>query len=656
MEQQSTDFGLDICFAVPPFHPVHFPALGASMLKRSCEARGLSARVVYGGFTLAALTGYEPYERLSSAIQYPKIGERLFRAHAYPPETVARLPTLEPLTDDQQALYDGIVEWVAPGLDAFVDQVLALRPRILGIASTFEQNLASAALARHVKAKAPEICIVLGGANAGWPMARGLADIFPWIDYFFAGEADVDFPNFCERAIRHGEWPAERIIRSEPISDMRTVFAPDYSDYFAALRPLQKAGILPGWLPRYVTMENSRGCWWGAKHHCTFCGLNKDGMSFRSKPAERVQRELAEVAGLGVELVWNTDNIMPLGYFTDLLPALAATGPHLQLFYEVKSNLTEQQVDVMALAGISCIQPGIESLSSNVLTLMRKGVSAHQNIALLRSCAGVGTWVIWNMLYAFPGESAADYEAMIGLMPSLAHLQPPTGAHKIVIDRFSPNFNESEAMGIGPIEPLRSYHALYPPEAAVTDIAYHFFGDYSTDLLRQPDVLERLKDAIAEWQHAWAHNAHPVLQLFEAGTSTLIIDTRPIARAATTRLSAEQLAALLHFERAHPRAGLDPALEASAEWLLARDFLIEHEGKLMSVVVRPRAAIVAKVAEWTAGAPARLRFSAAQFSGDAQLDRPPRAKPAQPAALQTSSPSASARMLRMVSTTSGSTR
>jgi ribosomal peptide maturation radical SAM protein 1 len=650
---QSTDFGLDICFAVPPFHPVHFPALGASMLKRACEARGLSARVVYGGFTLAALTGYEPYERLSSAIQYPKIGERLFRAHAYPPETVARLPTLEPLTDDQQALYDGIADSVAPGLDAFVKQVLALRPRILGIASTFEQNLASAALARHVKAKAPEICIVLGGANAGWPMARGLADVFPWIDYIFAGESDVDFPNFCERAIRHGEWPADRIIRSEPISDMRTVSAPDYSDYFAALRPLQAAGTLPDWLPRYVTMENSRGCWWGAKHHCTFCGLNKDGMGFRSKPAERVQRELAEVAGLGVDLVWNTDNIMPLGYFTDLLPALAKTGPHLQLFYEVKSNLTEQQVDVMALAGISCIQPGIESLSSNVLTLMRKGVSAHQNIALLRSCAGVGTWVIWNMLYAFPGESAADYESMVGLMPRLAHLQPPTGAHRIVIDRFSPNFDESEAMGIGPIEPLRSYYALYPPEAAVTDIAYHFFGDYSTDLLRQPDVLERLKEGIAEWQRAWEHNAHPVLQLFEAGTSTFIIDTRPIARAATTRLSADQLATLLHFERAHPRAGLDPALGATVAWLLEHNFLIEHEGKLMSVVVRPRAAIVERIAGWTAGAPARLRFSAEQFSRDVPQAEPVLAQPRRPRD-QMVSAGASVRSRRTVATTSGS--
>jgi hypothetical protein len=51
---------------------------------------------------------------------------------------------------------------------------------------------------------------------------------FPWIDYFFAGEADLDFPDFCERLIREGKRPAERIIRSEPIRDMRTVFTPDF--------------------------------------------------------------------------------------------------------------------------------------------------------------------------------------------------------------------------------------------------------------------------------------------------------------------------------------------------------------------------------------------------------------------------------------------
>jgi hypothetical protein len=82
---------VDICFAVPPFHPLHFPALGVSMLKRACEARGFSATVIYGGLPLAAATGFEAYDRICGANKAPMLGDRLFRTQAYAPETVARL-------------------------------------------------------------------------------------------------------------------------------------------------------------------------------------------------------------------------------------------------------------------------------------------------------------------------------------------------------------------------------------------------------------------------------------------------------------------------------------------------------------------------------------------------------------------------------------
>jgi ribosomal peptide maturation radical SAM protein 1 len=599
MREQSEGAGVDICFAVPPFHPLHFPALGVSMLKRACEERGFSATVIYGGLSLAAAAGFEAYDQICSANKAPMLGDRLFRLHAYAPETTARLHEPDPLPPAAQAMYDAVDPFIGPALDKFVQQVLALRPRIVGIPSSFDQNLAASALARLVKLQAPDVCVVMGGPNVAWPMARGLADVFPWVDHFFAGESDVDFPEFCERFLRHGERPAERIIRSEPIQDLRLVSAPDFTDFFTALRPLQAAGALPDWLPRYLTAESSRGCWWGAKHHCTFCGLNGVlGMDFREKPTERVREEFAELSQWGVNLFWMVDNIMPLKFLTELLPTLATSGPRVQMFYEVKANLTEAQIDIMARGGITSIQPGIESLSSHVLDLMRKGVSAHQNIALLRSAAGVGMWVIWNILYGFPGETVEDFESQITLMPKIAHLQPTSGAHKIVIDRFSPFFNEPEALGVGPITPYRIYRAFYPPGAVLTDIAYHFdANEYSTEFLDHPEVLVRLHAAIKQWKDAWSRDPRPVLQLFEKGTSTFVLDTRPIAREAVTRLSPEQDAALQHLERPRSRAAIDPQFAEAADWLVARDFVIDHEGKLMSVVVRPRTVISEEVAQ-----------------------------------------------------------
>ena len=344
----------DICLVLPAFSSVHFPHLGTAILKTACQARGLTTRILYGNLLLAAGAGLEAYDAVCEAPMRTMLGERLYRPHAYPPETALRLPEAVPLPDELQAISDDISPAIGPALDLVVEQVLALRPRILGVSSTFEQNLACAAVARRVKEAAPDICIVMGGANVAWPICDGLAAAFPWIDHFFAGESDGDFPDFCERLVRYGERPGTRIIRSEPIRDMRTTSAPDFSDFFAALRPLQAAGALPGWLPRFLTMETSRGCWWGAKNHCTFCGLNGEGMAFRDKPAPLVMAELAELAAWGVDHIHLTDNIMPHHYLTDLLPALAEAEPRMKLFYEIKANLSEAQVDVLARGRRGC--------------------------------------------------------------------------------------------------------------------------------------------------------------------------------------------------------------------------------------------------------------------------------------------------------------
>lgn len=598
--------GVDICLVVPPFASVHFPQLGPAILKRACRARGLSVAIVTGAITLAARVGLDAYDDVALGPMKHLVGERLFRTHAYPADTLARMSDPDPLPDDFQAKFDAVEPAVAPALATIVEEVLALRPRIVGVSSTFQQNLACAAVARLVKQARPDIVTVMGGANAAWPLSLGFAQAFPWIDHFFAGEADFDFPDFCEALIRDGTRPADRVIHSEPVADMRRVFEPDFSDFFAALAPHQASGALPAWLPRYLTAETSRGCWWGAKNHCTFCGLNAEGMTFRDKPVALAREALPALAAeCGVDYIHLTDNIMPRHFVAELMPALAEAEPRVKLYYEVKANLSEAQIDAMALGGVVTIQPGIESLSSDVLRLMRKGVSAHQNIALLRHCRGATVKVDWGIIFGFPGERAADYEAMIALMPMLAHLQCPNAAHQIVIDRFSPYYFDAEALGIGKVVPFPVYRGLYPPEVAAEDVAYHFGGSYTTELLGDPDLRARFQDAVAAWRTAWQARTVPVLELFERGGAMMILDTRPVARRPLTTLTMDQHAALLALEKPHARAGLDPALADHAGWLVEQGFVLDHEGKLMSLVVRAREAAKTGWANWQAIAAAQ---------------------------------------------------
>ena len=94
-----------------------------------------------------------------------------------------------------------------------------------------------------------------------------------------------------------------------------------------------------------MMFETSRGCWWGAKKHCTFCGLNGATMAYRSKSPARAFDEIRQlVSHYGVTRVECVDNILDNRYISTVFPRLAASGLGIELFYEVKANLRQGQL------------------------------------------------------------------------------------------------------------------------------------------------------------------------------------------------------------------------------------------------------------------------------------------------------------------------
>ena len=134
-------------------------------------------------------------------------------------------------------------------------------------------------------------------------------------------------------------------------------------------------------------------------------------------------------------------------------PQLSAARCDLEIFYETKANLKKDQLRTFYSSGVHAMQPGIESLSTPILRLMRKGVTALQNIRLLKWCAEIGITPAWNLLYGFPGEPAQEYARMAELIPSLVHFTPPTFT-PIQMERFSPYFDRPAEFGIELTGPL----------------------------------------------------------------------------------------------------------------------------------------------------------------------------------------------------------
>jgi ribosomal peptide maturation radical SAM protein 1 len=388
-------------------------------------------------------------------------------------------------------------------------EILEQDPDIVGFTTTFQQNTASLAVARRVKAARPGVRILFGGGNCDGPMGAALHRNFPFIDYVVSGEGERAFVELLDAL--HDERPAADIARIPGVCSrgpggatvtgppagmvpMDLVPCPDYSAWWDAIT----ASPLRDRLDPVLLYEAARGCWWGEKHHCTFCGLNGTTMKFRAKPAERVWEELAHLVRTHELLdVVTVDNILDQGYIGDLLPMIRDAGWDLRIRYEVKANLKTSDLVMLRDAGVTHIQPGIESLNSRALRLMDKGVHGTQNVRLLRQAQEHQLTVDWNYLYGFPEETAADYQTVIDQIPALVHLQPPSGAGRILIERFSPHFERPE-LGFPERRPSPMYDHVYDlPERELEDLAYQFAAP-----ARGIDatVADALRAAIDRWK------------------------------------------------------------------------------------------------------------------------------------------------------------
>ena len=445
------------------------------------------------------------------------LGEWIFSVPPFRENTAADDEAVRRLFSDEAELFEKAARMrplVAAFAEECVERIVGSEAKVVGFTSTFQQNVPALSIAQRLKARAPETTIVFGGANCDSVMGATLHRSFPFIDVVVRGEAEaIVGPLFAELVAGRRVSPHQGICYREggerheipqggPLPQMDDVPTPDHEDYFRDLATVSFQGDIA---PPYIPFESARGCWWGQKHHCTFCGLNGTSMKFRSKSAERTRDELLSMAKRYKVTHFNaTDNIIEMAYFDALLPQLAREGLDLHLFYETKSNLKKAQVAAMAAAGVAEIQPGIESLDTSVLALMKKGTTALQNVRVLKWALEHRISAGWNVLFGFPGEDPEAYARMTALVPSLHHLQPPFSC-ALEVHRFSPYHADTSRYPLRIKGPKPIYQRVYPlDEATLSDIAYAFDFEYTTG--QDPRVYAApLAAALDKWREVWPH-------------------------------------------------------------------------------------------------------------------------------------------------------
>ena len=600
----------DVALIVPPVTDGSMPSLAMSLLKACLSARGIKSYVDYADMHFYANIGAAHALAFQQTYKLADMGEVMFLPlTGYKPKK-SREEYLSWISKfrDWWTVYDlptvlGLVEAAAAKtVDETVRTIIESGARLVGLVTQFQQINAAIAIMQRVKALKPEIVTMVGGAHC--MDTGGLTMLRHWdfVDYVFCGEADEIFGEVCEKILA-GEkdfpLPYGVLRRGEPIpdepphrrtQDLNKLPYPEYDDYFA----------LPEKYPAFyekdifasqqaLVLEGSRGCWWGEKGPCTFCGLNGRVRVYREKDPERFADEICFIAEKWPKLkfVNFSDSIMSVRHTKELPALLLKNLPRKIAFQtEIKSNLSEEDMIRISNCGIRSIQPGIENLHDDILTLMHKGNTGLDHIALLRYGKKLHMNMIWNLLYKFPGEPAAAYEELEKLLPLVFHLQPANAFAPVQYHRSSVYCNNPEKYGLV-LEPGYSYaYSMPDDDDYVRGLAY-MFDNHAPEA--NPPVYERVGLLMAEWLRQWNSGHKETLEMELFDDRVEIRDTRLCSTSLYHTLKGVSNGVYRRANAPVRRASLvkefGPEADEAIDDLIARKLMVEMNGRVVALAV-----------------------------------------------------------------------
>jgi ribosomal peptide maturation radical SAM protein 1 len=562
-----------------PWMSPAMPSIQLATLASALKKDGLGSDVHELYVDYAARIGLNLYSQLDNLLGF--LPEWIFSRHYFGPEQGDDLSSMidqAPLGDlPWPELAESILEALEPVTREFLDDVIQQVDwsiyDIVGCSLTISQLGASMAFARRLKLAYPAVRIVFGGSQCAGPMGSAILRICPYVDAVVHIEGELVLADLVRRfragkdltglpgvSYRTADGQQASDHTTELVRGGRDKLVLNYDPYFDRIDRLGLSDKVNPWLP----FESSRGCWYGQKVQCTFCGLHEI-MEFRAWEADPVLAELEKLQKrYGVGRFYCMDLIMPREYLRTLLPEVVKRGHDWMFFYEIKANVRRSELELLAAAGVRWVQPGIESLDADLLRLMRKGVRPYQNIVLLKWSQELGIYCGWNLLFGLPGETQASYTRMAELIPKLVHLRPPSGGGQFQLHRFSPYFEQPEAYGIRWTGAHPMFRYAFPvPQTDLDELVY--LHDFTLDpAYGAPADTSGVETAVRKWRQAFRSGATLVLGEQSDG-SGVIVDRRDVQKPP------------VHHRLSAPQADLYRYVDAGVgEKQLAESFMADH--------------------------------------------------------------------------------
>ncbi|OHD10416.1 MAG: hypothetical protein A2Y34_01160 [Spirochaetes bacterium GWC1_27_15] len=511
----------DIILVNPPFNSAEFPNLNLGLLKSILTKENFQVKVLYANLYLKRKIDSNLFEELCVMFNYNEIIEFLFSEWAFPEANEKQVIFEKKLRNKNESSINKILD-IKNILQKFLDEIINLiieeSPKIVILHNNLKQLTASIAIINEIKKKDQNITTVLFGYNARIPLCEEILKITSSIDYIFDSDPENDITSFCKDII-NGKIINSRIIHPSSVANLDILPYPDYTDFYEQLNIL--------WF-RYsgqiAFVESSRGC---RNKGCIFCGFGNTCKSYIKKSPERLINELIFISKeYNISEIHATDYIMPKNYPKKVFSNLNKLLTLKNIFYEVKPDLTIDELIILKENFVNIIQAGIESLNDNLLKILNKKTTTINNLRFLRDCKSIDIEVYWNFIYGMPNDNRNDYiEIIVDILPYITHLHPPANVRPIFIQKGSPIFEKAKKYGINNLRPYELYNYIFPNNTKIENIALFYHGDYN-NAFNDANLKKIFLNKIDLWQKLWKNKNKPVLRVFKNESKYFIEDTR----------------------------------------------------------------------------------------------------------------------------------
>ena len=591
------------------------PSIQLGVLKAYLTTKhpGLEVRAHHFYLQLAAAIGYGVYQNISERTW---LAESVYAALLHPERAAAiealfcRKATGRPMLKDLD--FKAMIAKVEAVSQEFIAAVSWERVLLAGFSLCLCQLTAVLFFIKRIKALNPDLPVVVGGSMFTGDSLPRLLRAFPEIDFAVNGEGERPLsllvgrltrvagprvlppPGVIDRKIAAHEEPVPR----NQLKALSSLPIPDFTDYFTLLKSLSPDNSFFPTLPA----EMSRGCWWRRPavgktfSGCAFCNLNRQWKGYRAKKPQQVVREVdiltTRYRCLSVAFV---DNLLPRTSSGEIFQKLAGLKKDLHFFCEIRADTPREWLERMKRAGVAELQIGIEALSTRLLVKLNKGITAIENLAVMKTCEELGLVNASNLILHFPGSDQEDVDETLH---NLEFAQPyyPIQCVRFWLGLGSPVWSNPVNFGLRSINNHPNWATLFPPE--VFTMVRFPLQSYRGDRTVQQKLWRPVQAKVKHWKRAYTelHQGSfykPILGYYDGGEFLVIRQRRFRADTLTHRLVGSsrkiylfcnQPRALAEIQARFPKITTDQLLDF-LHMMVGKKLMFDEKRRFLSLAV-----------------------------------------------------------------------